>query len=114
LAYLARQSCRGEDCAQVPSSSIPKCNRNQGEIGRARLESRQIETRISALEAEIRSEARNAWRQYETARAMRAYIEADMLKHAGQVLSAMGSSYRRGESSFVDFLDARRACDGTT
>jgi outer membrane protein TolC len=35
-------------------------------------------------------------------------------KHAGQELSAMGASYRRGESSFVDFLDARRAYNGAT
>jgi cobalt-zinc-cadmium efflux system outer membrane protein len=26
----------------------------------------------------------------------------------------MESSYRRGEASFVDFLDARRACSETT
>ena len=70
--------------------------------------------RISALEAEIRIEARNAWRQYETARALLAYIEADMLKQTGHVLAAMEVSYNRGEASFVDFLDARRACNETT
>ena len=40
--------------------------------------------------------------------------QSHMLKHAGQRLSAMGSSYLRGESSFVDFLDARRACNAAT
>jgi outer membrane protein, heavy metal efflux system len=62
------------------------------------------------LEAEIRAEVRYAWRQYETARALLAYIETDMLKQTGPVLDTMESSYRRGEPSFVDFLDARRAC----
>ena len=37
-----------------------------------------------------------------------------MLKQRGQVLSAMEFSYKRGEASFVDFLDARRACNDTT
>ncbi len=93
---------------------LPIFNRNQGEIERARLEQRQIESRVSALEAEIRIEARNAWQQYETARTLLAYIETDMLKQRSQVLSAMEFSYRRGEASFVDFLDARRACHDTT
>jgi cobalt-zinc-cadmium efflux system outer membrane protein len=93
---------------------LPIFNRNQGEIERARLEQRQLETRVSALEAEILIEARNAWLRYETARALLAYIEADMLKQTGQVLAAMELSYKRGEAGFVDFLDARRACNETT
>jgi cobalt-zinc-cadmium efflux system outer membrane protein len=93
---------------------LPIFNRNQGEIERARLERSQIEARISALEAEIRTEARNAWQLYESARALLAYIEADILKQTSQVLDAMEFSYNRGEASFVDFLDARRACIETT
>jgi outer membrane protein, heavy metal efflux system len=116
VEYLRQQGTAGKGNALGFSLVIPLpiFNRNQGEIGRARLEHRQVEARISAMEAEIRNEARNAWRQYETARELLAYIEADMLKHAGQVLSAMESSYRRGDASFVDFLDARRACIETT
>lgn len=93
---------------------LPIFKRNQGEIARARLEQRQIEARIYALEAEIRNEARNAWQQYEAARTLLAYIETDMLKQTGHVLGAMEFSYKRGEASFVDFLDARRACNDTT
>jgi outer membrane protein, heavy metal efflux system len=114
--YLRQQGTAGKGNTLGFSFGIPLpiFNRNQGEIERARLEQRQIEARISALEAEIRNEVRNAWQQYETARTLLAYIETDILKQAGQVLGAMEFSYRRGEASFVDFLDARRACNDTT
>jgi cobalt-zinc-cadmium efflux system outer membrane protein len=116
VAYIRQHGLagRGNALGFIFSVPLPIFNRNQGEIERARMEQRQIEARISALEAEIRNEARNAWMQYETARALLAYIETDMIKQAGQVLSAMEFSYRRGEASFVDFLDARRACNETT
>jgi outer membrane protein, heavy metal efflux system len=93
---------------------LPIFNRNQGEIERARLEQWQIEARVNVPEAEIRAEVRYAWQRSETARALLAYIETDMLKQTGPVLDTMESSYRRGEAGFVDFLDARRACIETT
>jgi cobalt-zinc-cadmium efflux system outer membrane protein len=116
VGYLRQQGTAGKGNALrfnlvVP---LPIFNRNQGEIERARLEQRQIDARVSALEAEIRIEARNAWQRYETASALLAYIETDMLKQRGQVLRSMEFAYKRGEASFVDFLDARRACNDTT
>jgi outer membrane protein, heavy metal efflux system len=116
VAYIRQHGSagRGNALGFVFSVPLPIFNRNQGEIERAQMEQRQIDARINALEAEIRNEVRNAWMQYETARALLAYIETDMLKQAGQVLSTMEFSYRRGEASFVDFLDARRACNETT
>ena len=106
----SHQHSPGNTLGFLFSVQLPIFNRNQGEIERARLELWRIEARVSALEAEIRAEVRYAWRQYETARAPLAYIETDMLKQTGPVLDKMESSYRRGEASFVDFLDARRAC----
>lgn len=104
---------KGNSLLFVFSVPLPIFNRNQGEIERARLEQRQIEARISALESEIRNEARMAWRQYETARTLLTYIETEMLEQVSQVLDTMEFSYKRGEASFVDFLDARRACNDT-
>jgi cobalt-zinc-cadmium efflux system outer membrane protein len=105
---------RGNSLGFFFSVPLPIFNRNQGEIERAHLERGQLDARVAALEAEIRNEARNAWRQYETARALLADIENDMLKQARQVLDTMEFSYRRGEASFVEFLDARRASNDTT
>jgi cobalt-zinc-cadmium efflux system outer membrane protein len=105
---------RGNSLGFFFSVPLPIFNRNQGEIERAVLERGQLDARIKALEAEIRNDARNAWRQYETARLLLADIENDMLKQARQVLDTMEFSYRRGEASFVEFLDARRASNDTT
>jgi cobalt-zinc-cadmium efflux system outer membrane protein len=105
---------RGNSLGFFFSVPLPIFNRNHGEIERAVLERGQFNARISALEAEIRNEASNAWRQYETARALLAHIENDMIKQARQVLDTMEFSYRRGEASFVEFLDARRASNDTT
>jgi outer membrane protein TolC len=94
---------------EIHSDSYSAFRRRSSTATRARSN-----TRVSALEAEIRAEVRYDWRQYETARALLAYIETDMLKQTGPVLDTKESSYRRGEASFVDFLDARQPCNKTT
>jgi outer membrane protein, heavy metal efflux system len=104
---------RGNSLGFFVSVPLPVFNRNQGEIERARQEQRQIEGRILALEAEIGNEVGAAWQQYDTARTLLTQIEADMLKQSQQVLHAMEFSYRAGQASFVEFLDARRAYNDT-
>jgi outer membrane protein, heavy metal efflux system len=104
---------RGDSFGFFFSAPLPIFDRNQGEIERAQVESLQIEARIGALEAEILNDARNAWRQYETARSLLADIENDMLKQSRQVLDTMEFSYKRGDAGFVDFIEAQRACNGT-
>jgi len=88
---------------------LPMYNRNQGEIERARQEQRQIAARIRGAEAGVRDEVRNAWVQYSTSRELLAAIEHDLLDQARDVRDTMEYSYRRGEASLVEFLDAQRA-----
>lgn len=95
------------------SIPLPVFNRNQGEIGRAQEEQMQIDARLRALEADIRNEINTAWQQYETARTLLSQIESEMLGRARRVLEAIGYSYRSGEASFVDLLDAQRAFNDT-
>ncbi len=95
------------------SVPLPVFNRNQGEIERARQEQRQIETRIRALELEVSSEVENAWQQYSTAKTLLQNIEANMLQQAREVRQTTEYSYRRGEASLVEFLDAQRAFNDT-
>jgi cobalt-zinc-cadmium efflux system outer membrane protein len=95
------------------SVPLPIFERNQGEIELERQEQSQIETRARALEAEIHNEIAAAWRQYETARALLGLIEDGMLLKARHVLDTMEFSYRSGEASLVEFLDAQRAFNGT-
>lgn len=91
------------------SAPVPIFNRNQGEIERARQESAQSEARIKALEADVQTEVRNAWVQYSTSREVLESIEHDLLAQARDVRDTMDYSYRRGEASLVEFLDAQRA-----
>ncbi|MCS6818168.1 MAG: TolC family protein [Blastocatellia bacterium] len=104
---------KGNSIGVFFSLPLPIFNRNQGEIERARQELAQIEARLRALEADIRNEVRSAFQQCETARSLLTTIEADMLQQARQVLRTMEYSYRRGEASFVELLDAQRAFNDT-
>lgn len=92
---------------------LPVFNRNQGEIGRARQEEEQLQKRIQALRAQIENEVQVAYDQYTTSRAQVQRIEQDMLQQARDVRDTTEYSYRRGEASFVEFLDAQRAYNDT-
>ncbi len=95
------------------STPIPVFNRNQGEIERARQEQRQIEARIQTFKAAIQIEVENAYLRFETARDLLKGIETNMLQQARDVRQTMEYSYRRGEASLVEFLDAQRAFNDT-
>ncbi len=91
------------------SAPVPIFNKNQGEIERARQEAQQAEARIKAIEAGIQTEVRNAWVQYSMSRGLVESIEHDLLDQAKDVRDTMEYSYRRGEATLVEFLDAQRA-----
>jgi cobalt-zinc-cadmium efflux system outer membrane protein len=91
------------------SAPLPIFNKNQGEIERARQEQQQILARIKAAEAGVQDEVRNAWIAYNTSRELLTSIERDLLDQARDVRATMEYSYRRGEASLVEFLDAQRA-----
>jgi len=92
---------------------LPVFNRNQGEIERAAREREQAETRIRALEVEISGEVQNAYLQFTGAKNQLQLIRGRMLERARHVRDAIEYSYRRGEASFIEFLDAQRAYNET-
>lgn len=91
------------------SAPLPLFNKNQGEILRAQREQRQLELRIRAMQAEINNEVENAYQQYAMAQNLLDSIETDMLSQASDVQRIMEYSYRRGEATLIEFLDAQRA-----
>ena len=95
------------------SAPIPVFNRNQGEIERAKREDKQIEARIQALQASIWSEIDAAYLQYGTSLNLLDAIEKTMLAEAREVRRITEYSYRRGEASLLEFLDAARAFNDT-
>lgn len=84
-------------------------NRNQGEIARAERESQQNQARIAALESAIRNEVEQAYRQYQSAIHLLDKVESSLLVRSRSVRDTTEYSYRRGEASLVEFLDAQRA-----
>lgn len=103
----------GNSAGLFLSMPLMTANRNQGEIERARQEQSQITARIRALEQEIRADIENAFEQYESSRALLANIEGNMLSQAQRVREVIDFSYRRGEATFVELLDAQRTFNDT-
>ncbi len=105
--------CCGQSMGFFLQVPIPVFNRNQGEIERARRENEQLGKRVTSLEAQINNEVQTAYDQYQTSRTLVENIEATMLKQARDVRDITEYSYRRGEASLVEFLDAQRAFNDT-
>ena len=95
------------------SAPLAIFNRNQGEVARAQIQQRQTVTKLRALEQDVANELANAYTEYSATREIVESIEAQMLKTASDVRTATEYSYRRGEASFVEFLDAVRAYNDT-
>ena len=84
-------------------------NKNQGEIVRAQREINLAAARVDALEMSIQTEVENAHRQYTVSKQLLTSVETEMLNKAKSVRDTTEYSYRRGEASLVEFLDAQRA-----
>lgn len=89
-------------------------NRNQGEIARAQREINLAAARARSVEASIETEVEQAYRNYTVWRQLLTNIESEMLGKARTVRNTTEYSYRRGEASLVEFLDAQRAFNDAT
>jgi cobalt-zinc-cadmium efflux system outer membrane protein len=61
----------------------------------------------------IRNEVKMAYKQYSTANALLETIEKDMLAQARDVRQITEYSYKRGEATLIEFLDAQRSFNET-
>ena len=89
-------------------------NRNQGEIARAQREITLAGARSKALESSIETEVDKAYRQLTVSRQLLDGVENDILARARSVRDTTEYSYRRGEASLIEFLDAQRAFNDAT
>ncbi|MGB8330275.1 MAG: TolC family protein [Polyangiales bacterium] len=92
---------------------LPFFDRNQGEIQRARQTLDQSLAESKAFRATVDREVADALAEYAAAGDLLDAIEGGMTKEAGDVRDASEYAYRRGEISFVEFLDAQRAFNET-
>jgi cobalt-zinc-cadmium efflux system outer membrane protein len=100
---------RGNSLGFFLAVPLPVFNRNQGEVTRARLEQQQLTAKVQALEDQVTGEVRTTYDQYATAHEVLSSFESDALGRAKSVRETMDYSYRRGEASLLEFLDATRA-----
>lgn len=91
------------------SMPLPVFNKNQGEIARAQREITLAGARSVALETSIQTDVEKAYRQYEVSKQLLTNVETSMLARARSVRDTTEYSYRRGEASLIEFLDAQRA-----
>jgi len=104
---------RGNSYGVFFSVPLPIFSRNQGEVARAQVQQQQTRTKVQALEQDIASEVANAYAEYSASHEIVQTIETRMLTPARDVRTTTEYSYRRGEASFVEFLDAVRAYNDT-
>ena len=104
---------RGNSMGVFLSTTIPVFNKNQGEIERARQEQRQIEARMKALKATIQTDVETAYIQYANSLTALERLEGTMLSKARDVRQITDFSYRRGEATLIELLDAQRAYNET-
>ncbi|WP_291983211.1 TolC family protein [Luteitalea sp.] len=104
---------KGNSIGVFFSSNLPLFNRNQGEIARARAEQQQLELQGAVLERNVRQDVDTSFAQYEASRAILDRLEASMLDRAREVRRITEYSYRRGEASLIEYLDAQRAYNDT-
>lgn len=104
---------RGNSMGVFLSTTIPVFNKNQGEIERARQEQRQIEARMKALKATIQTDVETAYIQYANSLIALERLEGTMLSKARDVRQITAFSYRRGEATLIELLDAQRAYNET-
>jgi cobalt-zinc-cadmium efflux system outer membrane protein len=107
-------SSYGNSLGLFLSVPLPVFHRNQGEIARAQREVDQAAALLRAAEARVASEVASAWQQYTTSRSLLEDIEQRVLGKARQVRQTTEYSYRRGEASLIEFLDAQRAFNEVT
>ncbi|MEP7354818.1 MAG: TolC family protein, partial [Acidobacteriota bacterium] len=96
------------------SMPLPVFNKNQGEILRAQRDIDLSGARKKALESSINLEVEKAYQQYTVSRRILSDIELNMLAKSRGVRDTTEYSYRRGEASLVEFLDAQRAFNDAT
>lgn len=114
VTHQAAWGVSGNSMGVYFSMPLRVFNKNQGEIARAQREINLAGARARSLEAAIETEVEQAYRNYTVWKQLLSSIESEMLGKARSVRDTTEYSYRRGEASLVEFLDAQRAFNDAT
>jgi len=88
-------------------------DKNEGKIARAEAERERERLGQRLVEIRVLSEARTALEELTSSRALLAGLEGEFLEKARQARDITESSYRLGEGSLIEFLDAERTYSTT-
>lgn len=87
---------------------VPLFNRNQGNIGTALAGARRTENLLSWKRVQIRSEVERAFKAYRLQQVNVQRLEQTVIQNAVRVAELTQQSYREGEASLLEYLDALR------
>ncbi|HEX9050546.1 MAG TPA: TolC family protein, partial [Anaeromyxobacter sp.] len=90
------------------SLPLPLFHRNQGEIEKARVAAEQAERARDALEATVGREVAAAFARYAAAAEKVARYDGGALRRADHALEVAERTYRSGDASLLEFLEAER------
>jgi cobalt-zinc-cadmium efflux system outer membrane protein len=88
--------------------TLPLCDRNQGNIAKARSVFAQNSLNLETGLVDLRSEIVQVVREFETAHKTAQAVAAEQLKTAKEVLDGITKSYEAGGSTLLEVLDAQR------
>ena len=113
--YRRQQGVNGTSNSLGFFFSVPLAvyDRNQGEIEGASRERQQIQIQIRALEVAVTSEIEVAHQRLLTARSLLQSIEEEMLQEARDVRDITEFSYKSGDATLLELLDAQNAFNET-
>lgn len=84
---------------------------NRGAIHAARFKEQQAEAQYQQAVLQVQIEVMQAFRKYESYTSQLNHYQNGLLSSANQVLEGKSYSYKRGEVSLLEVLDARRTYD---
>ena len=90
------------------SLPLPLFDRNQANIGRARVDAKRFENDVARLELQVQHEVTDAVRRVDRASTLLDVYEKGMLDRADRALKVAESAYRAGSSSLIELLEAQR------
>jgi len=90
------------------SLPVPLFDRNQANIGRAKLDGRRADNEAQRLYVQVQHEVADAVRRAARAAQLLAVFEGGMLERAETALRVAETSYRAGASSLLELLEAQR------
>ena len=83
-------------------------NRLNNEVKIAQMQLKQSELQHKQIELEIKTQVRESYQLYESYKKQLKQFDVEMLKNADLILDAKKYSYKRGNSSLLEVLDAQR------